>query len=187
MRSKRGRRASSTFLHLDCVADSIRIDPLSRPPQKAFWGEEKTRCSVIPFPVNLIDIDPATGEVVIRRHLESSGAVVSERFRYGWMIRIIHLENDLISIGFEIEKNHGVVDGQLGKSNDMNHQEVAAGEVLSERICNTGLLPAAERKDHSPVAALKITLPSAAAILFQQILVRLAEFAQVCIAGDYNL
>ena len=48
------------------------------------------------------------------------------------------------------------------------------------------LLMPAERPDHPPMPALKITLPHAAALRFQESFLPLAERAQVRVAGDDN-
>src|ERR1041385_1278278 len=79
-----------------------------------------------------------------------------------------------------------MIDGELGKPNDMHNGRTVFFQILEQLLGGSVLVLAAERKNHPPMAPLEITLVGTAAFLFQQTLLAGAELTQVCVAGDHD-
>src|SRR5205085_10857896 len=99
--------------------------------------------------VNLVGIDPTAGKVIIRS--EKEGALtfpVGDVPRFGGVIRIINLEINLIAVVGGIIEDHRMVDGELGKEDDMHHDWVMRFQMCQQVIRRSVLLGATIRKDN---------------------------------------
>ena len=73
---------------------------------------------------------------------------------------------------------------QGGKPNKVDDRCFASPNRLLQLGSRPFLMMPRKGKDHSPVSALKIALPGATAFLFQNLLLRLGELAQIRITRD---
>ena len=79
-----------------------------------------------------------------------------------------------------------MIDGQAGEAHQVHDRRSVVLDFPHQALGGLALLIPAERPDHPPMPALKITLPRAAAMRFQESFLPLAECAQVRVAGDDN-
>ena len=101
---------------------------------------------------------------------------IDERARFNF-IRYANCWEDA-EILSETLRPRPMIDRELRKANHVHHGRPMAAERGHQLLRGALLLRAAERKDHSPVAALNITAPAAAAFGFQQPLLGVAERAR---------
>jgi len=141
--------------------------------------------SVTAAVINFVNIHTAAGEVEIRRKGKYAARAVE--LQCCWFlrgIRIVCCEQDFL-IGLScVEQDHGMVDLQARKADEVNDRRAVLPDFSGQLLRGAFLVTSAERPDHAPVSTLKITLPRSAAFLFQEILLRHAELAQVRIAGN---
>lgn len=82
------------------------------------------------------------------------------------------------------EDHQRVVYGQARECDDVDDREAAKDEGFLQFCSHRDLVVAGDGEDHSPVAALDVALPGAAAVLSQEIGLRGAELSQIGKAGN---
>ncbi len=93
------------------------------------------------------------------------------------------MERDAAVGLFESEDQHGVVDGELRETENVDDRRAAFLDLGDQVIGFVGDAGARERADHAPVAAVDVGLPGAAEGLFQGLFVRGAELAEALETG----
>lgn len=101
----------------------------------------------------------------------------------GGKIWIVSDELHVSAIFFDTEHQQGVVDCELGETEDVHDRRVAFFNAVGKQAGFGRDAFLRERKEHSPMAFVDVGLPGAAEIGFQEVFVRGTEFAQAAEAG----
>ena len=79
-----------------------------------------------------------------------------------------------------------MVDGEARETDDVDNLGTILLDVGKQLIGGAPLVAASERKNGSPVAALEVALPRAAAFALKDFSVITAESAEIWVAGDHD-
>jgi len=60
-----------------------------------------------------------------------------------------------------------MINGELRKADDVHDRRTILFQIRKQLFRGPGLMRSAERENHSPMAALEVTLPRPAAFFFQ--------------------
>lgn len=132
-----------------------------------------------PVPINLNDVHLSASPIMIRGEKEGPGrAVIGQFAGPRGHVRIVDLESYFFAGFGPMKQSNAVIDGELRKTNDMQYRIGPGGGIERKPARDAFLMLSRDGKHHAPMAAQDIRLPRAAAIGFEQLLVRGAERAQ---------
>src|SRR2546430_593636 len=129
------------------------------PPSRVARPRDR-RKSVIPSAIDLVNIDPAPGEVMRGRKEKPPLPTIKKQVnRLARRIGIISRELDFLFSILGGKQQDSVIDAELREPRHMHHRWHVLLHGPEQLFRHLALMMAGQRKNHSPIAALKIALP----------------------------